>query len=127
VAQDERESGIRALLNLGHTFGHAIEAGMGYGNWLHGEAVGAGMVLAARVSQRMGLINLADLTRAEALIARAGLPVEAPALGVGKYLDYMGVDKKVEGGKIRFVLLKNIGEAFVTGDVPEADLQQTLK
>jgi 3-dehydroquinate synthase len=75
----------------------------------------------------MGLINLADLTRAEALIARAGLPVEAPALGVGKYLDYMGVDKKVEGGKIRFVLLKNIGEAFVTGDVPEADLQQTLK
>ena len=127
VAQDERESGVRALLNLGHTFGHAIEAGMGYGNWLHGEAVGAGMVLAARVSHRMGLINLADLTRAESLIARAGLPVEAPALGVDKYLGYMGVDKKVEGGKIRFVLLKKIGAAFVTSEVPEADLRGTLK
>ncbi len=118
VAQDERESGIRALLNLGHTFGHAIEAGMGYGNWLHGEAVGAGMVLAARVSHAMGLINLSDLTRAESLIARAGLPVEAPALGVEKYLDYMGVDKKVEEGTIRFVLLNSIGGAFVTADVP---------
>ncbi|MGA7179631.1 MAG: 3-dehydroquinate synthase [Thiobacillaceae bacterium] len=126
VAQDERESGIRALLNLGHTFGHAIEAGMGFGNWLHGEAVGAGMVLAARVSQRMGLINQSDLSRAEALIARAGLPVEAPALGVEKYLDYMGVDKKVEGGKIRFVLLRKIGEAFVAGDVPETILHEVL-
>jgi 3-dehydroquinate synthase len=126
VAQDERESGVRALLNLGHTFGHAIEAGMGYGNWLHGEAVGAGMVLAARVSQRLGLIDLTDLTRAEALIARAGLPVEAPALGVEKYLAYMGVDKKVEEGKNRFVLLDTIGAAFVTTDVPAAVLQAVL-
>jgi 3-dehydroquinate synthase len=127
VGQDEHESGIRVLLNLGHTFGHAIEAGMGYGNWLHGEAVGAGMVLAARVSQRMGLINQTDLTRTESLIACAGLPVEAPALGVQRYLDYMRVDKKVEGGKTRFVLLKKIGEAFVTADVPDTVLQQTLK
>ncbi len=126
VAQDERESGVRALLNLGHTFGHAIEAGMGYGNWLHGEAVGAGMVLAARVSQRMGLINLSDLTRAESLIARAGLPVEAPPLGVEKYLDYMGVDKKVEDGKIRFVLLNRIGAAFVTADVPAPTVHAVL-
>jgi 3-dehydroquinate synthase len=126
VAQDERESGIRALLNLGHTFGHAIEAGMGYGNWLHGEAVAAGMALAAQVSQRMGLIDMSALTRAESLIARAGLPVDAPALGVAKYMEYMGVDKKVEGGRIRFVLLKRIGEAFVTADVPEAVLIDVL-
>ena len=126
VAQDERESGVRALLNLGHTFGHAIEAGMGYGNWLHGEAVGAGMVLAARVSQRLGLIDLTELTRTEALIARAGLPVEAPALGVDKYVAYMGVDKKVEEGKNRFVLLDKIGAAFVTADVPATVLQAVL-
>ena len=126
VAQDERESGVRALLNLGHTFGHAIEAGMGYGNWLHGEAVGAGMVMAARLSRSMGLITLTDLTRAESLIARAGLPVEAPALGVESYLGYMGVDKKVEGGKIRFVLLKKIGAAFVTADVPSDTLRDVL-
>jgi 3-dehydroquinate synthase len=126
VAQDERESGIRALLNLGHTFGHAIEAGMGYGNWLHGEAVGAGMVLAARLSHGMGLITLTDLTRAESLIARAGLPVEAPALGVEKYLGYMEVDKKVEEGRLRFVLLNRIGAAFVTADVPGATVQAVL-
>ena len=83
VAQDERESGVRALLNLGHTFGHAIEAGMGYGNWLHGEAVGAGMVLAARVSHAHGLDQFSDLTRAESLIAWAGLPV-TPGAGSGK-------------------------------------------
>ena len=126
VAQDERESGVRALLNLGHTFGHAIEAGMGYGNWLHGEAVGAGMVLAARVSHGMGLIDMTALTRAESLIARAGLPVEAPALGVEKYLAYMGVDKKVEEGKLRFVLLNRIGAAFVTADAPGATVQAVL-
>ncbi|MGO9445578.1 MAG: 3-dehydroquinate synthase [Thiobacillaceae bacterium] len=126
VAQDERESGVRALLNLGHTFGHAIEAGMGYGIWLHGEAVGAGMALAARLSQQLGLISVSDLTRAESLIVRAGLPVDAPALGVDRYLDYMRVDKKVEGGKMRFVLLEKIGKAFVTGDVRDADLRHIL-
>jgi 3-dehydroquinate synthase len=126
VAADERESGIRALLNLGHTFGHAIEAGMGYGVWLHGEAVGAGMVMAAELSRRMGLISEADVERSRALVRRAGLPETAPDLGAEKYIEYMGVDKKVEAGKIRFVLLRRIGEAFVTGDVPEAALRATL-
>ena len=118
VGQDEREGGIRAILNLGHTFGHAIETGMGYGNWLHGEAVAAGMVLAAQTSQRMGWISGADVERTRALIRAAGLPDVAPDLGVDTYLDYMGHDKKVEGGKMRFVLLKKLGEAVITGDVP---------
>ena len=126
VAADERENGLRALLNLGHTFGHAIEAGMGYGNWLHGEAVGAGMVLAGRLSVRLGLIAVDAQARIEALVAAAGLPVEAPALGLDQYLSYMGVDKKVEGGRIRFVLLKRIGEAFVTAEVPREMLAQVL-
>ena len=118
VAADERETGERALLNLGHTFGHAIETGMGYGNWLHGEAVAAGMVLAAQTSQRMGWISEADVERTRALIRAAGLPDVAPDLGVDTYLEYMGHDKKVEGGKMRFVLLKKLGEAVITADVP---------
>ena len=118
VGQDEREGGIRAILNLGHTFGHAIETGMGYGNWLHGEAVAAGMVLAAKASQRMGWISGADVERTRALIRAAGLPDVAPDLGVDTYLEYMGHDKKVEGGKMRFVLLKKLGEAVITADVP---------
>ncbi len=118
VAQDEREGGIRAILNLGHTFGHAIETGMGYGNWLHGEAVAAGMALAAETSRRLGWLADADVERARALIRAAGLPDVAPDLGVETYLEYMGHDKKVEGGKMRFVLLKKLGEAVVTGDVP---------
>ncbi len=126
VAADERENGLRALLNLGHTFGHAIEAGMGYGNWLHGEAVGAGMVLAGRLSLRLGLIAADAQARIEALVAAAGLPVEVPALGLDQYLSYMGVDKKVEGGRIRFVLLKRIGEAFVTAEVPREALALVL-
>ena len=126
VAQDERESGMRALLNLGHTFGHAIESGMGYGNWLHGEAVAAGTVLAADVSRRMGLVKTSQLERIRALYRVAGLPDTAPDLGVEKYMDYMGLDKKVEGGHIRFVLLRGIGEAFVSADVPEADLTAAL-
>jgi 3-dehydroquinate synthase len=126
VAQDEREAGIRALLNLGHTFGHAIESGMGYGNWLHGEAVAAGTVLAADVSQRMGLVKTSQVERIRALYRAAGLPDTAPALGAEKYMDYMGLDKKVEGGRIRFVLLRGIGEAFVSADVPEADLTAAL-
>ena len=126
VAQDEREGGIRAILNLGHTFGHAIETGMGYGNWLHGEAVAAGMVLAAQVSQRMGWLSEADVARTRALIRAAGLPDVAPDLGLEKWLDYMGHDKKVEGGKLRFVLLKRLGEAVVTGDVPADALREVL-
>jgi 3-dehydroquinate synthase len=118
VGQDEREGGIRAILNLGHTFGHAIETGMGYGNWLHGEAVAAGMVMAVQTSQRMGWLTEADVARTRALIRAAGLPDVAPDLGVATWLDYMGHDKKVEGGKLRFVLLKKLGEAVITGDVP---------
>lgn len=127
VAADERESGERALLNLGHTFGHAIESGMGYGVWLHGEAVAAGTLMAADLSQRLGWISTEDVARIRSLLERARLPVVAPGLGVEKYLELMGLDKKVEGGKIRFVLLKALGRAVVYGDVPDALLRQTLE
>jgi 3-dehydroquinate synthase len=126
VAADEREGGVRALLNLGHTFGHAIENGMGYGVWLHGEAVGAGMALAADLSMRMGWINQADVERVRALLRRARLPDWAPDLGVERYQNLMGLDKKVEGGRIRFVLLKALGQAVITSDVPTDKLQATL-
>ncbi|TNF53769.1 MAG: 3-dehydroquinate synthase [Gammaproteobacteria bacterium] len=126
VAADEKEAGQRALLNLGHTFGHAIEAGMGYGNWLHGEGVAAGTILAADLSRRMGNIGQADMDRMAALFQRAGLPTVAPDLGYDAYMGYMGVDKKVEAGRIRFVLFKALGEAYVTADYPEAALRATL-
>lgn len=126
VGEDEREGGIRAILNLGHTFGHAIETGMGYGNWLHGEAVAAGMVMAAQTSQRLGWLSEADVARTRALIRAAGLPDVAPDLGVATWLDYMGHDKKVEGGKMRFVLLKKLGEAVITADVPTDVLRGVL-
>jgi 3-dehydroquinate synthase len=126
VAADERESGQRALLNLGHTFGHAIEAGMGYGVWLHGEAVAAGTVLAADLSRRMGYLSHADVERIDALFKRANLPTVAPNLGVDAYMNYMGVDKKVESGKLRFVLFRKVGECYVSGDAPEELLRQTL-
>jgi 3-dehydroquinate synthase len=126
VAADEKEAGRRALLNFGHTFGHAIEAGMGYGNWLHGEAVAAGMVMAARASRRMGLIGTEDVERLTALLVRAGLPVDAPDLGVASYMNAMGVDKKVEAGRIRFVLLRRLGEAFLSADVPSEVLEEVL-
>ncbi len=126
VAADERESGERALLNLGHTFGHAIETGMGYGAWLHGEAVAVGTIMAADLSCRMGWLSKEDVTRIHSLFERASLPVVAPALGVEKYLQLMGLDKKVVGGKIRFVLLKSIGCAVISGSVEPELLQQTL-
>ncbi|MFN7086594.1 MAG: 3-dehydroquinate synthase [Burkholderiales bacterium] len=126
VALDERESGVRALLNLGHTFGHAIEAGLGFGVWLHGEAVAAGMVLAAELSQRLGLIGRHDVQRVVDLLSRAKLPVAAPALGVERYLELMGHDKKVEGGRIRFILLRRIGEAFIADAVAETALADVL-
>jgi 3-dehydroquinate synthase len=126
VAADERESDSRALLNLGHTFGHAVEAGLSYGTWLHGEAVAAGTVMAARLSQRMGLLSPADAGRIESLLSRAGLPVRAPALGVQRYLDLMRLDKKVEGGRLRLILLKRIGEAFATADFPQEELRAVL-
>ena len=120
VAVDEREGGLRAILNFGHTFGHAIEAGTGYGTWLHGEAVGAGMVLAARLSERMGHIGTGDVERVTRLVARIGAPVVSPDLGRERWLELMGHDKKVEGGKLKFVVLKRIGEAIVTEAPPQA-------
>jgi len=117
VGQDERESGLRAILNFGHTFGHAIEAGMGYGNWLHGEAVGCGMVMAARLSQALDLVDGAFVERLTALIRRAGLPTVAPVLdaqdNVGRYVALMRVDKKSEAGEIKFVLINGPGKAVV--------------
>ncbi len=127
VAADERESGERALLNLGHTFGHAIETGMGYGNWLHGEGVAAGTVMAADLSRRLGWIGEEDVRRIRGLFGRARLPTVAPNLGAEKYLELMGLDKKVEGGRMRFVLLKGIGRAVVYGEVPPPLLMQTLE
>jgi 3-dehydroquinate synthase len=126
VAADEREQGQRVLLNFGHTFGHAIENGVGYGEWLHGEAVAAGMVLAARVSQRLGRIDDSAVQRLRALIAQAGLPVDAPALGFERWMALMGRDKKVVGGTIRFVLLEALGRAAVSADVPESVLREVL-
>lgn len=126
VAADERESGERALLNLGHTFGHAIESGMGYGIWLHGEGVAAGTIMAADLSQRLGWISTQDVARIRKLFERANLPVVAPDLGAEKYLGYMGLDKKVEGGKLRFVLLRHVGQAVIESNVPAELLQQTL-
>jgi len=126
VEADEREAGERALLNLGHTFGHAIEAGLGFGTWLHGEAVAAGTILAARLSERMGLLNAAEVERVAQLMSRAGLPTEAPDLGEARYLELMGHDKKMEDGKLRLVLLKALGKAFVTSDFRPGDLRLVL-
>ena len=118
VGQDERESGLRAILNFGHTFGHAIEAGLGYGEWLHGEAVGCGMVMAAELSRRLGLVDAAYVARLAKIIERAGLPVRGPALGPERYLELMRHDKKAEGGEIRFVVIESPGRAGVR---PAAD------
>jgi shikimate kinase/3-dehydroquinate synthase len=109
VRQDEREGGLRAILNFGHTFGHAIESGMGYGKWLHGEAVGCGMVMAADLSCRLGHIDAVARDRVRRLVAAAGLPVVAPDLGLARWLELMEVDKKSEGGKVRFILMKPLG------------------
>ena len=114
VAADERESGERALLNLGHTFGHAIETGLGYGEWLHGEAVAAGTLIAAELSSRLGWLAAEDVARIEALFKRAGLPVVAPGMDVARYLELMSHDKKVEDGKLRLVLLQGIGRSVVS-------------
>jgi 3-dehydroquinate synthase len=113
VGQDEREGGLRAILNFGHTFGHAIESGLGYGQWLHGEAVGCGMVMAAELSVRLGLIDAAYARRLNRLIERAGLPSAGPPLGAGRYLELMRVDKKAAGGEIRFVVIEAPGRAGV--------------
>jgi 3-dehydroquinate synthase len=129
VGQDEREAGLRAVLNFGHTFGHAIEAGMGYGAWLHGEGVGCGMVMAARLSARLGLIDTAVVERLTHLIARAGLPTVGPVLdaadNAGRYLSLMRVDKKAEGGEIKFVLIDGLGRAVVRG-APDALVREVI-
>jgi len=129
VSQDEREGGLRAILNFGHTFGHAIEAGLGYGHWLHGEAVGCGMVMAAQLSHHLGLVDAAFVARLKRLIDAAGLPTVGPVLdaqdNAGRYLELMQVDKKAEGGAIRFVLIDGPGRACVRG-APEALMRQVV-
>mgnify|MGYP005817548041 CR=1 FL=1 len=127
VALDERESGPRALLNLGHTFGHAIEAAAGYGQWLHGEAVAMGTIMAVETSQRLGWLAAADVARVRALYAAAGLPLDAPRIGVERALELMRMDKKVLAGRVRLVLLRRLGEAVVTGDYDEDALHDTLR
>jgi 3-dehydroquinate synthase len=125
VAQDEREGGLRAILNFGHTFGHAIEAGLGYGQWLHGEAVGCGMVMAADMSVRLGLMPADFVVRMQRLCERARLPTRGPALGADRYLELMRIDKKAEAGEIRFVLIDRLGHAAVR-PAPDALVRQTL-
>ena len=127
VAQDEKESGIRAILNLGHTFGHAIETGMGYGSWLHGEAVACGMCLAAKMSYLSGWISEQDMLRTYRLIERAELPTQIPStLSAEEMLSHMQVDKKNRDGKIRLVLMQKLGEAMVTDDFDPVLLQRVL-
>jgi len=126
VTADEREAGVRTLLNFGHTFGHAIEAGAGYGEWLHGEAVAAGMVMAARLSTRIGAFPESDATRLRNLLARAHLPVDGAPLGAARYLELMGRDKKVAAGAMRFVLLRTLGDAYLASDVPLAALTEVV-
>lgn len=126
VRQDEREGGLRAILNFGHTFGHAIEAGLGYGEWLHGEAVGCGMVMAADLSHRLGFIDGGTRKRMTALVKAAGLPTVAPDLGAERWLELMQVDKKNEGGQIKFILIKPLGTPVIM-PVPQDALLATLK
>lgn len=129
VAQDEFESskGIRATLNLGHTFGHAIEHAMGYGNWLHGEAVAAGMVMAAFLSQELGWLNPDEFDRTKQLIANANLPINPPDIPVDQFMSLMQSDKKSQRGRIHLILQKTIGDAILTSDYPEAALRKTLQ
>lgn len=126
VGQDERESNLRAILNFGHTFGHAIETGLGFGTWLHGEAIGCGMVMAAELSVRLGLIQSQYAVRLRALIERAGLPVRGPQLGVARYMELMRLDKKVMAGQMRFVVIESPGRAIVR-NAPDELVMQVLQ
>ena len=127
VAQDEREGGIRALLNLGHTFGHAIEAEQGYGNWLHGEAVAAGIILACKTAEHLDWLTPSETRRVEALQQQFKLPVAGPdSMSVADYMRHMARDKKVEAGQIRFVIPQGIGKAVVTKDVTQPILDTVL-
>jgi 3-dehydroquinate synthase len=125
VSADEREGGIRATLNFGHTFGHAIESGLGYGEWLHGEAVGCGMVMAADLSARLGQIGQADAQRLKRIIASMHLPIAPPKLGSQRFMELMQVDKKTEAGQIRYITLGSIGAARIQ-QVPDATVIETL-
>jgi 3-dehydroquinate synthase len=127
VTADETESGVRALLNLGHTFGHAIEAGLGYGEWLHGEAVAAGTVMAMELSRRLGWLNEADLARTVSLFKRAGLPVQGPGMGAARYMELMALDKKVAAGRLRLILLKAMGRGVVSADAPESEIRAAIE
>ena len=127
VAADETEQGERALLNLGHTFGHAIETGLGYGEWLHGEAVAAGTMMAAELSRRLGWIDAAAVARIEALFERARLPVWGPRMGVERYVELMSHDKKVEAGKLRLVLLREMGRAVMHGEAPASEIAAAIE
>ena len=126
VALDERETGLRALLNLGHTFGHAIETAMGYGAWLHGEAVAVGMVMAADLSHRLGFLGKNDVGRVVAVLKRTGLPVTVSGITGPRFIELMSVDKKAAAGRIRFVLLDGLGSAVIHGEVPQDALLATL-
>jgi len=126
VGQDERESGLRRVLNFGHTFGHAIETGLGYGVWLHGEAVAAGMAMAADLSSQLGYLSDADTARIRSLLQRAGLPTAAKGIAPARVQQLMGVDKKVKDGRIHFVLLEGLGAATIRDDVPSSALDHTL-
>lgn len=129
VGADEREAGLRAILNFGHTFGHAVESGLGYGVWLHGEGVGVGMLMAAELSRRLGLVDVGFCARLQALVQRAGLPLRAPVLdandNAGRYLELMRVDKKAQGGEIRFVLIDGPGQA-VLRSAPDALVREVV-
>jgi 3-dehydroquinate synthase len=127
VGRDEREQGERALLNLGHTFGHAIEAATAYEGWLHGEAVGAGMLMAASLSRDLGTLEPAAVDRLRSLLERTGLPVAARDVPASAALEHMRIDKKVKAGRIRLVLLKGIGSAYVTGEYPDGALEATVE
>ena len=127
VAADETEQGERALLNLGHTFGHAIETGLGYGEWLHGEAVAAGTMMAAELSRRLGWLQDDDIERIATLFARAHLPVWGPKLGTSRYLELMAHDKKVEAGKLRLVLLREVGRAVIHGEAAADDIAAAIE
>jgi 3-dehydroquinate synthase len=127
VARDEREYNLRAILNFGHTFGHAVEAATAYETYLHGEAVGLGMLIAADLSQRLGLVSADIKDRVQDILASAGLPTEAPRIGAARALELMQMDKKVLAGTVRLVLLERLGRAIVTGDYSQAALEATLK
>lgn len=127
VVADEKETGERALLNLGHTFGHAIETGMGYGEWLHGEAIAAGTLIAAELSYQLGWLDQATVKRIEHIFVRAGLPVFGPKLGAARYLELMSHDKKVQDGKLRLVLLQEIGKAVVSDRASDTQISAAIE